>query len=248
MAQHDDEADGRATEIGAAIGAEVSARMAARLAQFEERMQHLETDLREEVGRVRSSVQVVDLLADEVRRTLSERPGDDIVLDKLAEVEVLVRSDLDALRRAGPDFASLTESIDDLRSRVEDGRPDLAYIEERLTAIDALVRAERQDTSVTSGIDAVHATVIEARADVDALSERLADLQTRVGPGLDLSSVEAGLRDLPPTSLTLGPISPPSPGESTTSSRPSPRVDPTSRRCTMPWPTSGTPSTTIAPI
>ena len=172
------ESNGDEMEVASveAVGERLAAGLTMRFSEFEDRMVELEQGLRDEVGRIRSSVQVVDLLADEVRRALAEHRPDDALLHRLDALESLLRS-TPTSGSAGPhvDLEPVLHRIDQLAQDLGRQAPDLVPLREALADVLDSVAAESTDARTERA--AVRAALADLREAVDeTVHERLGEL------------------------------------------------------------------------
>ena len=208
-----------------AIGTTVANRIGERLATFEDRMAGLEEDLQTEVMRVRTSAQAIDLLADEVRRALQERDGDDRLLERIDALERAVREDRPSAPATdlGPVTTALTDVLDAvaanaersdsdrraLHDEPEGGRRDLGEVASQvgptdLSPVTAAIAeiAQRIDTTPTPDLGPLHDAITNLGNQIDANRPQPVDL-TPLETRLDHTA--ATIRDAIPT-LDLTPL------------------------------------------
>ena len=126
-------------------GDEVTERIAGMLARFQERMDRLEVGLSSQVDRVRGSAEAIDMLTDEVRRSLQTMQDDGAVEARLIEIErALARPD------AAPEVpevdltpvtSALAEVLEAVALQSETSRTDRRALQDEVETLRSEVRS-----------------------------------------------------------------------------------------------------------
>ena len=195
---------------GAGGPEDVAARVAALLTKFEERCDRLEDGLASQVERVRGSAQAIDMLTDEVRRSLQRWQEDSTVTERLSEIERLLGEPSATPEAPTVDLKPVTSALAEVLEAValqsETARTDRRVLQEEVESLRSEVSAiagpvdltplqERLDRVVTTvesaTPDPVDLTPIERR--IAALTEAVAD---RAPEPIDLSELHDHLDHL----------------------------------------------------
>lgn len=182
----------RGTETGTGGSGDVGAHVAALLTEFEERCDRLEEGLSAQVDRVRGSAEAIDMLTDEVRRSLQRWQEDNTVAERLSRIERLLGEPrvtpeappidltpvtsalaevLEAValqsETAQTDRRALQDEVETLRSEVRTipGPVDLAPLRERLDRVAATIESATPDPVDLGPIERRIADLAEAVTD-----------------------------------------------------------------------------------
>ena len=226
----DNESNGTDERDLQALADRLADRFASRFFAFEERMSELEDGLRDEVARIRASVQVTDLLADDLRRSLEERVDDNPMFARITQLEELIRSTsssaapaevdlgpvldvLGELRGAATDLAPLHQRLDELTASMRGAGPDLGPVVQQLEALgrklDDLGGPDLAPmrTEITDHIDALSARIATPGVDLGPVQERLEALAEAVAAGRpDLAALRAAIDDLRSVTPDFSPL------------------------------------------
>ena len=208
-------------------GDEVTERIAGMLARFQERMDRLEVGLSSQVDRVRGSAEAIDMLTDEVRRSLQTMQDDGAVEARLIEIErALARPDaapevpevdltpvtsalaevLEAValqsETSRTDRRALQDEVETLRSEVRSipGLVDLSALHDHLDRLTDHVTATAPRPVDLSGVTS---SIVGLHQRVDALADTgpIDQLRQR------LDDLAAAIAERRPESVDLTPLS-----------------------------------------